>query len=489
MSLHPAVAFGAALIGGALGGLLFAFLALPAAGVIQSMVKLWGRRYDVVETELTTHDQPVVVPEKPKRSLPWRRGDAGDEPDEPDEPDSPRPRRRGRVTRTITLDQARRAAVVAQQLSSPRPPDVARDGAAPLDAPDGPDLGGRAHRAPRVVLAARSLVPAGGRSSGPCGSTARCSSTAPTSCPSTTSRSTRPRCAATRRGRSTPGTSGCAGSSRRTPSFRRHILRRLRDEGPLLTRDVENRTKLEWRTGGWNDGDGSVGMMLEMMWARGDIMIVGRQGGDRMWDLAERRLPTVATMPAAQRVREVVARELAAAGVVKPARLGWLFDGLQVDGWQRAVARLVRDGTAIETSIDGVKGAWIAHAASLEAPFRGRTVALSPFDQLVHDRSRLEALWGFEYRLEIYVPKAKRRWGYFVLPVLRGDRLVGRFDPRFERDARILRINAVHAEEGERDGDARAVRRAIDELARWLRAVDVTYTGAMPRAWRRTLTT
>jgi predicted PurR-regulated permease PerM len=84
MSLHPAVAFGAALMGGALGGLLFAFLALPVAGVIQSMVKLWGRRYDVVETELTTHDQPVVVPEKSKRSLPWRRDDAGDEPDDPD---------------------------------------------------------------------------------------------------------------------------------------------------------------------------------------------------------------------------------------------------------------------------------------------------------------------------------------------------------------------------------------------------------------------
>ena len=70
-----------------------------------------------------------------------------------------------------------------------------------------------------------------------------------------------------------------------------------------------------------------------------------------------------------------------------------------------------------------------------------------------------------------------------------GDRMVGRFDPRFERDTGILRINAVHAEAGERDGDAQAVRRAIDELARWLRAVDVTYAGAMPRTWRRTLAT
>jgi uncharacterized protein len=392
------------------------------------------------------------------------------------------------VTRTITLDQARRAAVVAQQLSSPRPPDVletvrrlwmlqmdptsavARTEHLVLFSRLGPSY--RPADLERALWVDRTLFEY------------RAYILPVDDLPihQATMRSYPPRSKYTRH-------EWVRRFLQENAAFRRHILRRLRDEGPLLTRDVENRTKLEWRTGGWNDGDGSVGMMLEMLWARGDIMIVGRQGGDRMWDLAERRLPTVATMPAARRVHDVVARELAAAGVVKPARLGWLFDGLQVDGWQRAVARLVRDGTAIETSIDGVKGAWIVHAASLEAPFRGRTVALSPFDQLVHDRSRLQALWGFEYRLEIYVPKAKRRWGYFVLPVLRGDRLVGRFDPRFERDTRILRINAVHAEEGERDGDAQAVRRAIDELARWLRAVDVTYSGAMPRAWRRTLTT
>ncbi|HYJ60965.1 MAG TPA: crosslink repair DNA glycosylase YcaQ family protein [Actinomycetota bacterium] len=273
-------------------------------------------------------------------------------------------------------------------------------------------------------------------------------------------------------------------------SFRRHILRRLRDEGPLLTRDIEDQTALEWRTGGWNDGDGTVGMMLEMLWARGDVMIVGRRGGDRLWDLASRRLPMdEPVMPPAARAREVVRRQLAAAGIAKPARIGWLFDGLQADGWQRALAGLVKDGTAVEVAVEGVKGAWIADAAVLHAPFRGRSVALSPFDRLVHDRSRLEALWGFEYRLEIYVPKAKRRWGYYVLPVLRGERLVGRFDPRFERDTRTLRINAVHAEDDPRAGDAEAVRRSIDELARWLRATEVTFHGPMPSAWRRTLTT
>ncbi len=274
---------------------------------------------------------------------------------------------------------------------------------------------------------------------------------------------------------------------RENAAFRRYILGRMRAEGPLRGRDLENRTKLEWRTGGWNDGDGSVSMMLEVMWARGEIMIVGRDGGDRVWDLAERRLPAVATMPAAARATAVVGRQLAAAGIAKPATLGWLFDGLKTPGWERALERMIRDGSALPVTIDGVKGRWVADAAALEATFRGRTVALSPFDRLIHDRVRTEALWDFVYRLEIYVPKAKRRWGYFVLPVLRGDRLIGRFDPKLDRETGVLAIDAVHAEGASRGGDGAAVRKAIDELARWLGATDLAFTGAMPPAWRKEL--
>jgi uncharacterized protein len=270
-------------------------------------------------------------------------------------------------------------------------------------------------------------------------------------------------------------------------AFRRHILRRMRREGPLRGRDLENRIALEWRTGGWNDGDGSVSMMLEMMWARGDIMIVGRDGQQRIWDLAERRLPKVRPMPAAALATEVVARHLAAAGIIRRRHLGWMLDGTKPPGWERALDTMLRGGIAAEVAVEGVKGTWIADAASLDAAFRGRTVALSPFDQLIHDRDRTLAFWGFEYRLEIYVPKAKRRWGYFVLPVLRGDRLVGRFDPRFDRHAGVLRTGAVHAEPSPREGDAEAVRSAVHELARWLRAGDVVWDGPLPSAWRRAL--
>lgn len=271
-------------------------------------------------------------------------------------------------------------------------------------------------------------------------------------------------------------------------SFRRHILVRLRDEGPLRGRDIENRTKLEWRAGGWNDGDGSVSTMLEMLWARGEVMIVGRDGGQRLWDLAERRLPSgVGAMPAAAMAREVVARQLAAAGIAKARSLGGLFDGLKVDGADRAVARLVKDGAAVPATVEGVKGEWVADAHALEDGLRPRTVLLSPFDRLIHDRARTEALFDFHYRLEIYVPPAKRQFGYFVLPILSGDRLIGRCDPTWDREAEVLRVRAVWAEDGAPPSAGPGVRGAIDEMASWLGARDVQIGAQVPRTWRMAL--
>jgi uncharacterized protein YcaQ len=269
--------------------------------------------------------------------------------------------------------------------------------------------------------------------------------------------------------------------------FRRHVLRRLRDDGPLRTRDFENRSKLEWRTGGWNDGDGSVAMMLEILWARGEVMIVGRDGHQRIWDLASRRLPTeVPRLRPAELAREVVRRQLAAAGIAKRTSLGFLFDGTRAPGWERALERLVRDGEAVPTAVEGVRGEWIADARALAVPLRPRTVLLSPFDRLIHDRARTEALFHFEYRLEIYVPPAKRRYGYFVMPILHGDRLVGRLDPRYDRAARTLAVRAVWAEPGAPASAGTALRRAIDELARWRGAQSVTI-GRTPAIWRAAL--
>jgi uncharacterized protein YcaQ len=126
---------------------------------------------------------------------------------------------------------------------------------------------------------------------------------------------------------------------------------------------------------------------------------------------------------------------------------------------------------------------------SMNGDWRGRTALLSPFDNLLCDRGRTEELFGFSHRLEIYTPKAKRRWGYFVLPVLDGDRLVARADLSIDRSAGRLVVHALHAEPGLRRGARlpRAIRRELERLAAWRGAREVEVRLA-PDAWRAALT-
>ena len=258
--------------------------------------------------------------------------------------------------------------------------------------------------------------------------------------------------------------------------------------GPLRARDLEDRVADGWRTGGWNDAGRNVAMLLDVLWERGEVMIVGRDGQQRLWDLADRSLPADERRRSATEIaREVVERQLRARGVGTPAQFGSLFDG-RPDGWERALARLIREEVAVPVTIDGIsKGEWYAHAEVLARPWKPRTVVLSPFDDLVSDRDHAEALFDFHFRLEIYVPKAKRRWGYFVLPILRGDRLIGRVDPRFDRRDRVLHLEAVHAEPDTDASDGVAAGRAIHELAAWLGATDVVVTDRVPLSWSRAI--
>lgn len=279
---------------------------------------------------------------------------------------------------------------------------------------------------------------------------------------------------------------------RANAGFRRYVLRELRRRGPLRARDLEDRAVEPWRTGGWNDeGARHVAMLLDLLWSKGEVMIVGRDGQQRLWDLAARSLPSDAQADAqalspAARADRVVERQLRARGLATPKDVGWLFDG-RVPGWERALRRLVADGVAVPVQVDGMRGDHYAHAALLERPFRGRTTVLSPFDDLISDRDRTAALFDFDFRLEIYVPKAKRRWGYFVLPILDGDRLIGRLDPRFDRATRTLVVAAVHAEAGAGRESGPRVAKAVRELARWLGAGTLVFEGELPAVWRAAL--
>ena len=118
--------------------------------------------------------------------------------------------------------------------------------------------------------------------------------------------------------------------------------------------------------------------------------------------------------------------------------------------------------------VEGVRGAWRVDPAQLGQPFAGRAALLSPFDRLLHDRKRMKEVFEFDYLLEMYKPAAQRRWGYYALPILYGDRLVGKLDARADRTAGVLRVAAVHRDVPFSNAMTAAVDREIRDLARWL---------------------
>jgi uncharacterized protein len=272
-------------------------------------------------------------------------------------------------------------------------------------------------------------------------------------------------------------------------AFRRYVLRELRARGPLRTRELEDRTAEGWRTGGWNDGGRTTGSMLEILWGRGEVMVAGRDGGQRLWDLAERVVPVgEPRLRQTEIARRVVERWLHAGGLVPPRMVGIAWHRMP-RGWERALAALEREGLAVPVAVEGLTGRWYTHADHLARlpTFRPRTVLLSPFDDLIGDRARTERLFDFLYRIEIYVPKARRQFGYFVLPILHDERLIGRLDPRFDRATETLHVQGVWAEPDAPADAGPAIAATLADLAAWRGAASIAHEGPVPPIWRRAL--
>ena len=208
--------------------------------------------------------------------------------------------------------------------------------------------------------------------------------------------------------------------------FRRHVLRELERNGPLLSREFERELMPAGQAHRWW-GDRQIRLMLDVLAMRGEIAVAGRVGKQRLWDIPERVWPETETVRWREAERELQRRRRRSLGV-----------------WRE-------------------RGEWVAHPDVSDEPVPERAVLLSPFDRLVHDRDRAEALFGFHYRLEMYVPAAKREYGYYVLPLLVGDRIVGRAEPRFDRKAGRLELLGAW-------GDTSRLDEAMDDLARFLGA-------------------
>ncbi|HET9861277.1 MAG TPA: crosslink repair DNA glycosylase YcaQ family protein [Nocardioidaceae bacterium] len=238
--------------------------------------------------------------------------------------------------------------------------------------------------------------------------------------------------------------------------FRRDILTLLEKKGPLLSRDIPDTSVEPWPSSGWTNNR-NITKMLELLALRGVVAISGRKGRQRYWDLPERVYPAGLPTPDLDTaVRQRNERRLAALGI---ARSG----GTQYPGESPYVG-----DAGEEAVVEGTPGTWRVHPGYVGLPFQGRTALLSPFDRLIHDRVRAEQLFGFEYILEMYKPKEKRRWGYFALPVLHGDRLVGKLDATADRKAGTLVVNAIHEDVRFTKGMAAGVHAEVADLAAWL---------------------
>jgi uncharacterized protein YcaQ len=242
--------------------------------------------------------------------------------------------------------------------------------------------------------------------------------------------------------------------------FRRDVLKRLREAGPLVSRDIPDTAQVAWKSTGWTQNR-NVTQMLEFMIVLGQVAISGRRGAERVWDLPERVYPAdlpVLEADEASRIRSE--RRLRSLGIAR------------AKGRQMPLEPTNVGGVGEEAAVEGVKGTWRVDPEAVERvrsqPFTGRTALLSPFDRLTYDRKRSQELFDFEYILEMYKPVEKRRWGFFALPILHGDQMIGKADVIADRKAGVLRVNAIHEDLKHTKSMTDGIRAEIADLGTWL---------------------
>lgn len=297
--------------------------------------------------------------------------------------------------------------------------------------------------------------------------------------------------------RTWPGTRPWADRTREwlrtNDKLRRSILSDLRRRGPLRIRDLTDHAVESWVSSGWTR-DRNVDQMVRFLWVMGKVMVADRNGLEKWWNLSERVLPPDVrggrALGAVEVTRRAAQRSLRGLGVATAAQIKGHFTVDRYPELPRVLAELERTGTIerVEVVRDGavLPGPWFVHVEDLpllerieRGSWRPRTTLLSPFDNLIHDRRRSLTLFDLDYRMEIYVPKAKRRFGYYAMPLLHGDRFVARVDPAVDREGGRLVVNAVHPEDGARPdrGLGPVVADAINELAAWAGASSVEVSG------------
>jgi uncharacterized protein YcaQ len=253
------------------------------------------------------------------------------------------------------------------------------------------------------------------------------------------------------------------------PHLRKHVLEEIRERGPLGSRHFEGAAR-QGEMWGWKPAK----RMLELLWNHGELVVAGRQGFQRLYDLPERVLSEAIleapTPPEPERLRELVVRAVRARGVLteRGAVEHWRLRG-GATRVRDAVDSLVADGLLERHDVeDDGQPVLTPAGVELDRPAPSAAVLVSPFDNLLWDRPFARRALGFDHLIEVYKPAPQRRYGYYVLPLVWRDRIVGRADLKSERAARTLVVRAFHVEDGVRRSASLddALERALDRLRR-----------------------
>jgi uncharacterized protein len=279
-----------------------------------------------------------------------------------------------------------------------------------------------------------------------------------------------------------------------------YILSELRKNGPLPSRAFEDQSERRWVSSGWSNNR-NVSRMLQFLFFQGKVMVTERSSNTKLWDLAERCVP-----PGYQTQKDLgedeieylaVQRALKALGVASAPQIKKHFMRDSYPQLNKTLARLEAESKIVRVKVkkvDDGKKPWFIHVDDLQllvklqsGDWTPKTVLLSPFDNLICDRTRTAQLFGFDFTMEIYVPQKLRKYGYYVMPVLHGDRLVARIDPVFRKDSRELVINKIFPERDFHSTEIGSeVAKSISELAGFLGAAKIRYE-KVPAFWKRVL--
>ena len=275
---------------------------------------------------------------------------------------------------------------------------------------------------------------------------------------------------------------------------KRRVLKRLRREGPLESVDFERTPE---KLAGEHPFGGAMPMpkedkrSLKLLWHGGRVAISERRHFRCVYDLAERVYPEGEAATPTEFEDSWLLIGLSGNGIANQRHLHnyWTAPRLDADTRRRVIARNLKAGRIVELRVEGLRGPFYVLPEHLDAlaelPEPRGTTLLCPFDSLLWQRGRAEDLLDFRYRIEIYVPPARREFGYYVLPILHDGRLVGRLDPKLHRDRSVLEIKSLYLEEGFHDGSGflAGLRDSLASLAEFVGAIDLK----LPRGWKKKL--